>query len=145
MLSQPRVTVSGVVPAPVEDVWAAVRGFGDIDDWHPGITGCTVEDGLAGDQVGAVRSFRAGETALREELLAHSDIERYHRYTILEGGGPKEDYLSELRVLPVTESEESLLVWTGTFDAPPEAMADEKAGTAEVYRAGLEGLRGRFG
>lgn len=145
MLTQPRVAVSGVVPAPVEDVWAAVRGFDTIDDWHPGITDCTVESDLTGDQVGAVRSFRAGETSLREKLLAHSDIERYYRYSILEGGGPKEHYLGELRVVPVTESEETLLVWTGTFDAPPESMAEEKAGTAEVYRGGLEGLRRRFG
>jgi hypothetical protein len=144
MLSQPRVTVSDVIPAPVEDVWAAIRGFDTLDEWHPVITDCTIEDGLATDQVGAVRNFQAGETTLREELLAYSDVERSYQYTILDGGGAKEDYLSEIRAIPVTESDETVVVWTGTFDAPPEAMADETEGTGKVYRAGLEGLAQQF-
>ncbi len=144
MLSQPRVTVSDVISAPVDEVWGAIRGFDRIDEWHPAITGCTIEDGLAPDQVGAVRNFQAGEKSLREKLLAHSDQDRSYQYTILDGGGAKVDYLSELRAIPVTESEETLVHWTGVFDAPDSAMADEKAGVTKVYTAGLEGIRGQL-
>ena len=144
MLTQPRVTVSDVIPAPIDEVWAAIRGFDQIDEWHPAITGCTIEDGLSPDQVGAVRSFQAGEKSLREKLLAHSDIERYYQYTILDGAGPKDDYLSEVRAIPVTEMDETLVVWTGEFDADPGAMADEVEGTTTVYTAGLGGLSEQF-
>ena len=144
MLSQPRVTVSDVISAPVDEVWGAIRGFDRIDEWHPAITGCTIEDGLAPDQVGAVRNFQAGEKSLREKLLAHSDIDRHYQYTILDGAGAKADYLSEMRAIPITETDETLVVWTGKFDAEPGAMADEIEGTTKVYTAGLEGLSEAF-
>ncbi len=44
----------------------------------------------------------------------------------------------------MTESDRTLVVWTGAFDAPPESMADERTGTTGVYTAGLDGLRARF-
>jgi carbon monoxide dehydrogenase subunit G len=144
MLPQPRVTVSDVVSAPVDEVWAAIRDFDAIDQWHPGITDCSIEDGHGSAEIGAVRSFQAGEKSLREKLLAHSDQDRSYQYTILDGGGAKVDYLSELRAIPVTESEETLVHWTGAFDAPDSAMADEKAGVTNVYTTGLEGIRDRL-
>lgn len=144
MLSQPRVTVSDVVSAPVDDVWAAIRDFDAIDQWHPGITDCTIEGGRGSAEIGAVRNFQAGEKSLREKLLAHSDQDRSYQYTILDGGGAKEDYLSELRAIPVTESEQTLVHWSGLFDAPDSAMADEKAGLTKVYTVGVEGIRDQF-
>jgi hypothetical protein len=141
MLSQPRVTVSGVVAAPIDDVWPAIRAFDSIDDWHPGISDCSIEDGADSVQVGAVRNFKAGEKSLREQLLTHSDQDRYYQYTILDGAGEKTDYLSELRAIPVTEADETLMHWSGQFDAPESAMAAEKSGVTNVYTAGLEGIR----
>lgn len=144
MLSQPRVTHSEVIPAPAEEVWDLLRGFDTIDEWHPGITDCTIEDGQASDQVGAVRNFQAGGRTLREQLVAHSDVDRFYQYTIVDGGGAKDDYLSELRVIPITESNETVVVWTGDFDAPPDEMAEEKEGLSAVYTGGLDGIRERF-
>ena len=144
MLSQPRVIHSEVIPAPVDDVWDLLRRFDTIDEWHPGITDCSIEEGRGSDQVGAVRNFQAGDRTLREKLVAHSDLERYHRYTILQGGGAKEDYLSDLRAIPITESNETLVVWTGDFDAPSDEMANEKEGLSAVYTGGLQGIRQEF-
>lgn len=144
MLSQPRVTHSEVIPAPVEDVWDLLRRFDTIDSWHPGITDCHIEGEQGPDQVGAVRNFRAGDRTLREQLVAHSDVERFYQYTILQGGGAKEDYLSDLRAIPITESNETLVLWTGDFDAPAAEMTDEKEGLSAVYTGGLAGIRARF-
>lgn len=141
MRSQPRVLHSDVVPAPVDDVWALLREFDSLDVWQSAITDCTIEGEEAADQVGAVRSFQApGDRTLREQVVAHSDIERYYQYTILEGAGAKEDYLAELRAIPITERDETLVVWAGDFDAPPSAMAEEKEGLTAVYTGGLSGL-----
>lgn len=144
MLSQPRVTKSVVVPAPVDEVWETIREFDSIDEWHPGITDCTIEDGRAGTEIGAVRSFSAGEKSLREQLVAHSDVDRFYQYTILDGAGAKEDYLSELRAIPVTETDETVVVWAGTFDAPPEDLSAAIDGLTHVYTAGLSNLRDQF-
>ncbi|MGW6335927.1 SRPBCC family protein [Nocardia rhamnosiphila] len=35
-----RFTTSGVVNAPVHQVWAIVGGFGGVMRWHPGIERC---------------------------------------------------------------------------------------------------------
>ena len=144
MLAQPRVRKSEIVPAPVEDVWEAIREFDSIDQWHPVITDCTIEDGMGSTEIGGVRNFSAGEKSLREQLVAHSDVDRYYQYTILEGAGGKTDYLSELRAVPVTESNETLVIWEGAFDAAPEDMEAEQDGLTKVYTAGLSHLRDQF-
>lgn len=144
VLSQPRVRHSEVVPGPLDEVWGLLREFDSIDRWHPGITDCTIEADGATDQVGAVRNFQAGGRTLREQIVAHSDVERFYQYRILEGSGAKENYLSELRAIPVTEREETLVVWDGSFDAPPAAMADEQEGITAVYTGGLAGLVEHF-
>jgi hypothetical protein len=62
-----------------EDVWAVIRPF-DHYAWA-GVAGSTViEDGKAGDQVAAIRRVRMGDTAIRQILLAHSDLERSYSY-----------------------------------------------------------------
>lgn len=144
MLSQPRVLISEIVPAPVEEVWAEIREFDEIDGWHPGISNCTTEGDRGATEIGAVRNFEAGGRTLREKLIAHSDVDRYYRYTIVEGGGAKEDYLSELRAIPVTESDETLVLWAGEFDAPAADMEDALSGLRAVYTGGIENLREKY-
>ena len=73
---------STVVDASAEDVWARIRDFNGLATWHGGMVATSeIEDGKAGDQVGAIRSFTLTDgTHLREQLLAHSDLERSYTY-----------------------------------------------------------------
>lgn len=128
------------MPAPAETVWETIRDFDSIDEWHPVITNCTIEDGKASNEIGAVRNFQAGDKELREQLVAHSDVERSYHYTIVEGAGPKENYLSKISVIPITESDEALVEWWGEFDAPAAEMEAQTEGTKKVYSAGLNNL-----
>jgi hypothetical protein len=66
---------SMVLDHPAAAVWQAIRAF-DHYGWAgvPGET--TIEDGKAGDQVGAVRRFAGGDKIIRQRLLAHSDTDR---------------------------------------------------------------------
>lgn len=143
---QPRVLVSQVIPGSPDDVWERIREFDTFDEWGPEpVADCTIEGDDAPTQIGAVRRFEVGgERTVRERLVAHSDEERFYQYTILEGAGSKEDYLSELRLIPITETGETLAKQYAHFDAPDEEMADEKEHLETVFTGALNGLREEF-
>jgi hypothetical protein len=52
----PQITESTVAGAPVGEVWALLRDFAAIGDWHPALPPAEIEDGPA-DRVGCVRVF----------------------------------------------------------------------------------------
>ncbi|MFP8954591.1 SRPBCC family protein (plasmid) [Natrialbaceae archaeon A-arb3/5] len=144
MSYQPRVVVSRVIPGSVDDVWEEIRDFGSFDEWHPAIENCTIDDGKAGDQTGAVRDFDAPGKTVREELVAHSDTEHSYQYTILAGAGNKTNYLSELRLVPITESDQTLAVWEGYFDVDDGDLEGAKENLTKVFSGGLDGLHEQF-
>jgi hypothetical protein len=101
-----------------DDVWAVIRPF-DHYAWA-GVEGETIiEDGKAGDQVGAIRRVTMPGKVIRQVLLAHSDVERSYTYAFAEAP-PVSDYLATIRVTPVTESGHAFIDWQATFDCAPE-------------------------
>jgi hypothetical protein len=111
-----------VLDHPADQVWAVIRPF-DHYAWA-GVPGETViEDGKAGDQIGAVRRFSAGERSLRQVLLAHSDIERSYTYAFCgDAPFPVRDYVATIRVVPVVADNRAFVEWRATFDC----AADER-------------------
>ena len=107
---------SVVLDHPASEVWSVIRPF-DHYAWA-GVEGETViEDGKAGDQVGAVRRFTAGDKTLRQVLLAHSDRERSYTYAFADAAPfPVQDYVATIRVTTVVESAAAFVEWWATFD-----------------------------
>ena len=107
---------SVVLDHPASDVWSVIRPF-DRYGWA-GVPGETViEDGRAGDQVGAVRRFTSGDRVLRQILLAHSDPERAYSYAFCDAPPfPVRNYVATIRVTPITESDRAFVEWSATFD-----------------------------
>jgi hypothetical protein len=125
-----------------EAVWAVIRPF-DHYAWAGVETKVTVEDGKAGDQVGAVRRFEINGRVTKQKLLAHSDIERSYAYAF-EGPCPfpVEDYQATIRVLSITADGRALVEWSATFDCD----LDERAQWVEHFeqkgfKLWLEALR----
>lgn len=142
---KPRVHVSQVIPGSTDDVWDAVRAFDSIDEWHPVIEDCTIDDGKSPVRIGAVRDFTAGDRTVRERLLAHSDVDRYYQYTMTSEDGDKVDYLGELRLDPITESDETLATWTAHYDVVEGGNLQEEAEHLnKVFSVGLSGVRDAF-
>ena len=52
-----KIFVSAAIDAPVEKVWAKVRDFNNLPEWHPKFSRSHIENGLPGDRVGCVRNF----------------------------------------------------------------------------------------
>ncbi|MCU4925045.1 SRPBCC family protein [Halobacteria archaeon AArc-dxtr1] len=143
MPHQPRVLVSQVIPGSPDDVWKTIREFDSLDEWGP-LEECTIEGDHDPDQLGAVRTFQAGDRTVREELVALSDEDRFYQYTIVEGGGGKVDYVSELRLIPITETGETLARQHAHFDVEGVELDEAKAHLEDVFAGALNSLREQY-
>ena len=119
----PAAFYSVVLDHPAADVWKVIRLF-DRYAWA-GVPATTIEDGRAGDQIGAVRRIETGDGIVRRQvLLGHSDQDRSYTYAICDPPYlPLENYVSTIRVTPVVESGKAFVEWSATFDC----AADERA------------------
>jgi hypothetical protein len=125
-------------------VWAVARDFNGLATfWSDAVSTSQIEDGRAGDQVGAIRRFKLGEGEIRERLLAHSDLERFYSYGFEEPRPfPVEDYVATLRVTPVADgSARSFVEYSVEFDCK-EAERDHWTAffAAEVFAPALTAL-----
>ena len=84
-----RVYASSVINASAARVWARVRDFNGLSNWHPAIAESRIENGEPADKVGCIRNFslRNGDR-LREQLLGLSDFDMFCTYSILDSPMP---------------------------------------------------------
>jgi len=136
---------STVVDAPPDEVWAALRDFDGLGVWNAEmVPTCEIEDGKAADQVGGVRNFSLANGAhLREQLVAHSDHERTYSYDFQKHPfDGVENYLATIHVLPVTDTNQSFVEWSTTFDCPPDQIGHwEDFFATQVFKGALESFR----
>ena len=142
-----QVDTSTIIDATLPEVWNLIRDFNSHADWHPAVEASHIEEGRAGDSIGAVRSFRltTGE-ALRERLVALSDTDHSFSYRILTSDVPLLNYTAHVELRPVTASARTYWRWWSRFDTP----AGQEAALAEtvregVYHAGFDAVSSRLG
>jgi NADPH:quinone reductase-like Zn-dependent oxidoreductase len=139
-----KVTViqSAVIDAPIDRVWAVLRDFNSHDRWHPAVSCSRMENDDAGDVVGGVRRFSlSGGAELREQLLSHSDREYTFAYCILDSPLPLFDYMSTVRLKPVTDGNQTFWDWRSQFRAPDDRAAELKNLVGQqIYQTGFGGL-----
>jgi len=113
-----RVYVSTVVNARNDRVWARVRDFNGLPNWHPAIAESRIEGGEPADKIGCVRDFRLRNgDRIREKLLGLSDYDMFCTYSILESPMGVENYVATLRLTPVTDGDQTFL------NGPPSSTA----------------------
>lgn len=138
-----RVFISSVIEAPLEDVWARIRDFNALPDWHPAVADSSIENGEPSDKVGCIRNFNLIDGGnIRERLLALHDTEHLYTYSILESPMAVEDYVATLRLLPITDGNRTYAEWTAEFNCP----AEEEEGLVNligggVFQGGLDSLK----
>lgn len=132
-----RVFISAAINAPVEQVWAKVRDFNGLPQWHPRFSRSHIEDDLLSDQIGCIRNFDIadGGGTIREQLLELSDIGTSFRYRILDSPLPVENYVAQLTLYPVTADNTTVGVWTAEFDV----TNDDEAGVIDAVGNGTFG------
>ncbi|MEM7547059.1 MAG: SRPBCC family protein [Pseudomonadota bacterium] len=142
-----KVTRSTIMPAPIEAVWDVLRDFNGHDRWHPAIAVSQIERGREADRVGCVRRFKLQDgSELREQLLALSDADASYSYCLLETPIPLFNYVSHVRLIPVTDADQTFWQWEGQFSTPADQRDElaEMVGT-EIYQAGFDAIRAELG
>ena len=119
-----KVFCSSVLPAPIDAVWAVMRDFSSMADWHPDLSDMHMLDGARPDQVSGVRDFRLGEGRLQEQLTLLCDRTRAFRYRINDSPMPWLNYHAGPRLYPVTATDTTLGVWTADWVASANDDAD---------------------
>ena len=142
-----RVYVSTIIDAAAENVWARVRDFNGLPQWHPGIADSRIENSEPGDKIGCIRQFhtRDGGT-IRERLLALSDYDYSCTYSILESPMGVDDYVATLKLTPVTDGARTFAKWSSEFDCAEgrERELTELIGGG-VFQGGFDALKRHFG
>jgi hypothetical protein len=123
-------------------VWSVVRDFGNYTLWVDGVDDVHIEQGKAGDTVGAVRCVRMGDTQVRQRLLAHSDRDRFYTYEACEPYRfPVRDFVATIRVMQVTDGNRAFVEWWATFDCVLEEQNRWTGHFAASFAHWLESLR----
>jgi len=141
-----KVYISSVIGAPAAQVWAVVRDFNALPDWHPAIADSRIEDGVPSDKVGCVRNFNLSDGGnIREQLLMLSDFDFTCSYAILESPMGVRNYVATLRLIPVTDGNRTFAEWTAEFDCAPEQESELVAQIGNgVFQGGFDALKSRF-
>jgi hypothetical protein len=134
---------STVFDQTADQVWAAIRDFGNYTVWIEGVDETRIEDGRPGDAVGAVRDVRTGDTRLRQRLLAHSDLDRSYTYEFCEPlrYPSLRDFRATLRVTPVVDRGRAFVEWWATFDCPADELDSWTARFTDSFATWLASLR----
>jgi hypothetical protein len=78
----PRPCYSTIFEQHADLVWSVIRDFGHYS-WAGVPSDTIIEDGRTGDSVGCIRAVRLHDRTIRQQLLAHSDLERcYTLYVV---------------------------------------------------------------
>lgn len=136
------------IAAPPDKVWAVVKEFANIGEWHPLLE---KSEGKGGNAAGAERAItlKSGGV-LSEGLDDYNDKEMYYGYRLAKENVeafPVSFYSATLTVKPAASGSE--VEWVGRFyradtgNYPPDGLNDEAAMIAMTafFKAGLSGLK----
>ena len=119
-----KIKRSVIIDAPIDAVWKQVRLFDAVARWNPGVASATLESGSA-TATGSIRRLEIVDGSIfRETLLAHSDLEHFYTYDILESPLPCQNYIATHRFIEITDGNRTLGIWEGEFDCDPADAAE---------------------
>ena len=134
------------INAPADKVWATIRNFDALKDWHPAVAESPANKG---NEEGSVRQLKLKSGAALIETLEGYDASRMrYNYRAKDGGAlPVTNYTSTLSVK--ADGAKAIVEWRGAFyraypnNDPPPDQNDEAAVAAvtSVYKAGLANLK----
>lgn len=138
-----KLVVSTILDTPIEAVWEVLRDFNGHDRWHPAVASSQIERRRDADRVGCVRRFTLTDgSELREQLLTLSDADTAYSYCLLDTPIPLFNYISHVRLIPVTDTNATFWQWEGRFDTPKgrEQELHDMVRT-NIYQAGFDAIR----
>ena len=142
-----QVYASSVIDASADNVWARIRDFNGLPQWHPHIADSRIENNQPSDRVGCIRHFHLRDGGMiREKLLALSDYDYSCSYEILESPMGVTQYVATLKLSPVTDGARCFAEWSAEFECAPgreQELSDSIGGG--VFQGGFDALKRHFG
>ncbi|MBV1900581.1 MAG: SRPBCC family protein [Kordiimonadaceae bacterium] len=138
-----RIFTSTIINASVQDVWAAIRDFNELPNWHPMIKSSEIVEGLPSDKIGCVRTLTLEKgPQVQEQLVSMSDQDHSFSYTMLDAPLGMYNYISTVKLRPVTDGNACFMEWTAEFTTK-EGEEDEKRDMVAngVFKGGFSGLK----
>ena len=138
-----RLYVSSVIDASADTVWARIRDFNALPQWHPAIADSRIENNEPSDRIGCIRHFHTRDGGMiREKLLALSDFDYSCIYEILESPMGVTNYVATLKLTPVTDGNRTFAEWWAEFDCAPERERElaQQIGQG-VFQTALDSLK----
>ena len=133
---------STVFEPSADEVWRIIRDFNNYPVWVDGAGTSEIEEGRAGDAVGAIRNVLYKGMRRRQRLLALSDAERTQTYEFAgESPLPVQNFQATIRVTPVVDGDRAFVEWWASFDCEPAVCDERIAFFREAFAAWLESLR----
>ena len=135
---------STVIEQPIQTVWTLIRDFNNYPAYIDSVTDSVLEDGRAGDEVGAKRRFCYSGNWIRQRLGAHSDEQHLLTYIgldpfvfpegIVPNTPPPADYEGTMQLTDIGD-ERTKLDWSVSVDAG----ADHKDSWHDLLTVLIEG------
>lgn len=119
---------STVLDHPASTVWEMVGDFDNYPNYITGVTESHIDDGKAGDEVGAVRRVVYYGAEIRQEMTGHSHEGRWYTHRGIEplawpgeGEVGEATYENAIRVVPITDGDRTFIEWWLDFEAEDPA------------------------
>lgn len=111
----PSLEYTAIAQCPAEAVWTIVERFGDIAEWHPGISASSLISERA--DAGSVRELHlpTGEV-LTERLTVLEPKQRSLGYRMEITPLPVENYEASVSVQPLSDTAACVITWKARFD-----------------------------
>ena len=133
-----------VINASADKVFNTLNNFHDLSWSKNVVTKVDVIGDRSGNEIGAKRILN---DAFHETLQSIDLENKKFSYSIDDGPGPiskenVENYLGEVIVIPITENNSSLVLWTSKWDSSKEGGVAEFCNP--IYHALLQDLKSHF-
>lgn len=142
----PTVTVTGTVRAPVDQVWALFRPFGDVAGWWKDAKSVTL-DPPGEDVVGAVREFHSVSGYVYKERLVTADADTHTlRYELVhsEPAIPSVSAITTTIQFTAAGEGETAVRWTSDVTGGGIFLPKIKAVQSGVYAGAIADLDAHF-
>jgi hypothetical protein len=145
--SPQKVDQSITIKADPAKVWAIIKDFGNIHQWHPAVVSTKLE--TKGEDTYRTLTFKDGGYVY-EKLRSADDASMRLRYEIVKGTLPMTDYNAMMTVTKGEKAGETVVNWVGRFyrvyklNPPiPEGQDDATAVKAvtSIIEPGLANLK----
>ena len=136
---------STVFDAPIDAVWALIRDFGGLGDWHPGVVKCELLGGLRGMEIGAIRVLTLVDGAqVTERLVAFDEENRSFTYQIVESGLPVAEYSATTKCYTIVDGNKTFCEWYADFKVVGNNDSFKDTVKFDIFGAGLTGAKGKL-